>query len=129
VNTEIKQKWVKALRSGEYKQGQHRLRTLDFDNKVDGPRHVVVGYCCLGVLCDILSKEGQGRWDGEFFKFEEHKSNSTLPASVAQYLEMPENPMVDYDGEDHHAMRDSVAELNDGYYSFEFIANLIEQQL
>lgn len=35
---DIKQKWVDALRSGEYKQGQGYLKTEDG------------GYCCLGVL-------------------------------------------------------------------------------
>lgn len=37
----IKRKWVKALRSGRYKQTQTML-------KDDG------GYCCLGVLCTVV---------------------------------------------------------------------------
>lgn len=36
----IKKKWVKALRSGEYRQGSGVLK--------DGRK-----FCCLGVLCDI----------------------------------------------------------------------------
>lgn len=36
----VKKKWLKALRSGEYKQGSGQLRSDD-------------RYCCLGVLCDI----------------------------------------------------------------------------
>lgn len=39
----IADKWVKALRSGDYKQGTYRLH-----NKKDNT------YCCLGVLCDVL---------------------------------------------------------------------------
>ena len=35
-------KWIKALRSGRYKQGRKRLRT---GNK----------YCCLGVACKVFS--------------------------------------------------------------------------
>lgn len=35
------QKWVKALRSGKYKQGFCQLRRGD-------------SYCCLGVLCEVL---------------------------------------------------------------------------
>lgn len=38
----LKQKWIDALRFGEYKQGQHNLR--DFDDN----------FCCLGVLCDVI---------------------------------------------------------------------------
>jgi hypothetical protein len=40
MNAELKQKWVTALRSGEYKQAQKRLKVGD-------------AYCCLGVLCHI----------------------------------------------------------------------------
>ncbi len=41
----VAMKWVKALRSGKYAQGQG---TLNSDGR----------YCCLGVLCDI-SKVGE----------------------------------------------------------------------
>lgn len=47
MNPEVKQKWVRALRSGEYNQTQGALQ----DRK---------GFCCLGVLCDI---SGLGHWD------------------------------------------------------------------
>ena len=40
----VKQKWVEALRSGQYLQGKNALKT---DDK----------FCCLGVLCDILYPE------------------------------------------------------------------------
>lgn len=42
MNPELKGKWVEALRSGEYKQGQFTFRNGD-------------RYCCLGVLCMVLS--------------------------------------------------------------------------
>lgn len=45
MNKAIKQKWVKALRSGRYTQGRGRLERI-----VDGERH----NCCLGVLCRVL---------------------------------------------------------------------------
>lgn len=41
LTQEIKDKWIAALTSGEYKQGQGYLRLGDT-------------YCCLGVLCDLL---------------------------------------------------------------------------
>lgn len=40
LDADLKAKWIAALRSGEYKQGQSSL----FDGK---------GYCCLGVLATI----------------------------------------------------------------------------
>lgn len=41
----VKKQWVKALRSGKYKQGKGVLHRKD--KKVDS-------YCCFGVLCDVL---------------------------------------------------------------------------
>jgi hypothetical protein len=41
----LKRAWLKALRSGEYKQG---LSWLHHDGH----------YCCLGVLCDVAEKLG-----------------------------------------------------------------------
>lgn len=48
MNQEMKAKWVEALRSGKYAQTRNRLR----DDK---------GYCCLGVLVDIM--DGPDSWD------------------------------------------------------------------
>lgn len=45
MNAELKAKWVAALRSGEYRQGQGVLKTSKGE------------YCCLGVLCDIRGIE------------------------------------------------------------------------
>lgn len=42
----IFEKWLEALRSGEYQQGTGLLRSEDDK------------YCCLGVLCDVAEKEG-----------------------------------------------------------------------
>ena len=50
MNTEVKQKWIDALRSGKYEQGSEKLRS-------------VTGYCCLGVLCDIYVQEHNTQWE------------------------------------------------------------------
>ena len=47
MNKEWKEKWIAALRSGEYVQGKKVLR-----NGKDE-------FCCLGVLCDLFVKEGK----------------------------------------------------------------------
>lgn len=46
MKPEIKQQWVEALESGEYRQGNGVLQTAD-DR-----------YCCLGVLSDLAVKAG-----------------------------------------------------------------------
>lgn len=41
MDPEVKGRWIEALRSGQYKQGAHQLKTPDGCN------------CCLGVLAEI----------------------------------------------------------------------------
>lgn len=43
---EFKEKWVAALKSGDYKQGKMRLHNQEENT-----------YCCLGVLCAITGVE------------------------------------------------------------------------
>lgn len=47
MDTEIKAKWVAALRSGDYKQGGGSL----YNTKENT-------FCCLGVLLDVVDPEG-----------------------------------------------------------------------
>ena len=53
MKPEIKDLWVKALRSGDYKQTQGILQRTERGR--DGE---AVGFCCLGVLCDLAVKAG-----------------------------------------------------------------------
>lgn len=48
MNKKLKPKWLKALRSGKYKQGTAYLRSTN-DR-----------YCCLGVLLDVAGVEWRG---------------------------------------------------------------------
>jgi hypothetical protein len=43
MSIEVRDRWVAALRSGEYEQG-----TGEFEHKGR--------YCCLGVLCDVMGQ-------------------------------------------------------------------------
>lgn len=47
LNRELMEKWVAALRSGEYKQHRGALRSHEDGDVGD------VGFCCLGVLRNI----------------------------------------------------------------------------
>lgn len=46
MNQAIKERWLKALRSGEYEQAEGKLE----DSQTGG-------FCCLGVLCTIAVKD------------------------------------------------------------------------
>jgi hypothetical protein len=126
----VKKKWIEALRSGMYDQSKLALRKED-------------GFCCLGVLCDVLSGEVGGEWkhtssdleDMEFHAAEaSHPVTESLPKSVQERAELDEpNPQVPVpeNASDEYFEDDSttLAELNDQGFSFEEIADVIEQSL
>jgi hypothetical protein len=110
MTQELKNKWLEALRSGEYKQDKGILRSIK-DN-----------YCCLGVLCDI---SGLGTWIAEplsdAFKYMENDSsgsNSTafLPAGVLEKIKMTNVQL-------------ELASMNDCGIKFSEIADWIEKNV
>ena len=101
MDAKIKGSWVKALRSGEYKQGQ-------------GSLHNGVGFCCLGVLCDI---EIDADWLNEYSTWSIDGFFSKLPTALL------DDAMISRDEQD------SLVRLNDGGTSFQGIANWIEDNL
>jgi hypothetical protein len=118
MNSEIKEKWINALRSQEYKQSQHYLRD-DY------------GYCCLGVLCDIYAKEMNVPWEqpyeedgiNDYYYFNEAEN---LPIEVIDWAELKyESPSVTVENGDII----ELAKLNDTGTDFLTISNLIEKSL
>lgn len=67
MNKEIKKQWVEALRSGRYRQTQNTLRVND-------------GFCCLGVLCDLVEP---GLWEVNGSHFGANISPSALVRDIA----------------------------------------------
>ena len=43
------EEWIEALESGEYKQGRNKLRTETTNGNE---------FCCLGVACEVMEKNG-----------------------------------------------------------------------
>lgn len=119
MNPEVKQKWTTALLSGEYEQGKECLRSGD-------------SYCCLGVLCDIYVKEHpQVEWkeldDEVATLFDE---DETLPTIVREWAGLTlRDPYVDISQSEDNYECESLSSLNDGDWTFEQIADLIEKQL
>src|SRR5690242_14612803 len=70
----IKQDWIAALESGEYTQGTERLKTGD-------------EFCCLGVLCDLAVRAGEGRWDenSDYVAPDGAKEAGSLPEHVVRW--------------------------------------------
>jgi hypothetical protein len=131
MNTQIKQKWIDALRSDKYEQGSDKLRS-------------VTGYCCLGVLCDLYSQEHNVKWKFigndetnlqlmDYWYFDEE--SEFLPESVMNWAELKTpNPNVrvyveDNEDEDNWYYTDELSNINDSGYNFSQIANIIEAHL
>ena len=73
MNKSVKLKWKKALISGEYKQGKEVLKQLDNS------------FCCLGVLCDIHSKETDTSWDENAYGATYRNESIELPPEVVEW--------------------------------------------
>lgn len=103
MDKDIKEKWVKALRSGEYKQGRGAL--IDGDGAM----------CCVGVLAHVMGKANE--WLHEHScKIGPSPLNSRDADQWPKGFPFPSEvrPMVD---------------MNDAGSSFSEIADWIEEHL
>jgi hypothetical protein len=68
-----KAKWIKALRSGKYKQGEHKLKyTIKNEHGKNENR-----YCCLGVACELGIAKKRAHHKGQLK--EQYVSTDFLP--------------------------------------------------
>ena len=122
MKEDIKNKWVAALRSGDYKQGRNALEK-------NGE------FCCLGVLSDLSIKEDictkkakdiSGAGLVTFYdKFDNFGWEGTLPRAVKEWAGMKDTVGTLPDGAE---VKSSLLQLNDSAkYSFEQIADVIER--
>ena|SRR3989304_915908 len=103
MNADIKKRWVKALRSGRYAQARHALRTDQ-------------GFCCLGVLCDIVKKDVKKSWQEGASEMGMDGYKEYLPPVIAKFVGL------------HRSSQAFLATKNDDGRSFGEIADLIDQR-
>lgn len=127
MNNDIKAKWLEALRSGEYEQGENWLQA-------NGK------YCCLGVLCELAVEAGIVDKDPGQSYVTFDREPAILPDRVITWAGLPKSspvPEVFYHGEVV-----GLSDLNDGVtifnpvsgeertkLDFSQIADIIEEQL
>ena len=103
MNPTVKAKWIAALRSGEYQQGQYALRTPD--NK----------FCCLGVLCDVVDPT---KWGHDYsYSYDGNWDDVLIPSGLSSELGIG------------FATQDILSKKNDDGYSFNEIAEWVEENL
>jgi hypothetical protein len=105
MNKPAIERWVNALESGKYKQGQSSLRT---------PR----GFCCLGVAVDLID-DNWVKERGQFF----HQQAGDVMSNYPSVNFMEEN----YGLHSHEWIE--YARRNDDGDSFEQIAQQIRHDL
>jgi hypothetical protein len=142
MKKEIAKKWVKALRSGKYKQGKGYLKQFTTKNE---PRH-----CCLGVLCELYNDTMKKNHKKTLYT-EEMEDNSSgtsfvrfdlvdggLPKVVRKWACMvsvlgdfrkPPSKMVYFSKLFRKLNKYSLADLNDDGKKFSTIADIIEKNV
>jgi len=132
----IMKKWIKALRSGKFKQGTGTLKQYNSKGQAQ--------HCCLGVLCELYNEEmkkskkktlpekvydNDGDFSHGYSRFGGKKDD--LPKEVKDWAGMKNSvgnfkiKEVDYCGEYDH--EESLADLNDSGRKFKTIAGIIEK--
>lgn len=114
LREDIKIKWLKALRSGEYEQTSGYLSK---NNR----------YCCLGVLCELAAKEGvaEKTTDPYYSYYGKEQDCRFLPAEVIDWAQISRTGMfVKYNDLIQH-----LPDLNDRGTTFIEIADIIEEYL
>lgn len=107
MNAEVKQKWIDALRSGKY-------------NQTKGCLHDNTGYCCLGVLCDVVDPNGWDKGDGfreTIWNYKEEVDDLLLPPTLVEDLDIDEDAPVE------------LSDMNDNGTPFAEIADYIDKNL
>lgn len=117
MNPEIKAAWLAALRSSDYTQ-------------TTGGLHDDVGYCCLGVLCDLHAKATDGVWEpSQGWRIYKNETG-TLPPIIQTWAGV--------DDESPEVFGEPISVYNDGFpsrsapikkHTFAEIADLIEAHL
>ncbi len=124
MDANLKAQWLTALRSGQYEQGRYALRTPS--NK----------FCCLGVLCDIISPAG---WNANNTIWENPEdptdmSSHLVPEGVAGevlgtesvwgYMAANQNGVLSFKDREGNYL--ALSALNDLGCTFSQIADVIE---
>jgi len=97
--------WINALKGGEYNQVKNALKT---DN----------GYCCLGVLCEVLKDKYDLKWSRSSpyrINYGGLSSEETLPPTFREKVGIS------------NVVMSVLMDKNDHGVSFEEIADYIEE--
>jgi hypothetical protein len=138
LKPEIKERWLQRLRSKTIKQGKGQLRQSSQHPVTRMPEPDA--FCCLGVLGQLAVEDGKANWDGLELQATESYSCLAMPRGLADWA--CDKEVVPLILETHPSEEDafsfrvttadgatSLDKLNDDGFTFEQIADIIEEQL
>ena len=129
MKNNIMKKWVKALRSGKYKQGQGTLKQFNSKGQAE--------HCCLGVLCELYNQDmkknkkkmlSEKIYDNHidfyhgYCRFDDHKEDLSKKVKDWAGIRNGLGLFTDSNGE-----LTTLADLNDTGRKFKTISNIIEK--
>lgn len=118
MNSKWADKWIEALRSGKYIQGQGALTRLRLD-KLDLD-------CCLGVVCKLVGGPKEVMGDVVFYgSSHEDGSYTNLPLNVVHALGMRSYSGV-FAQDNYGGLGVSLTGCNDSGFTFSQIADIID---
>lgn len=131
MKRELKEKWLEALRSGEYPQGKGALHRASVETSINATPGEVERtvceshtYCCLGVLIDVADV---GPWVEAFSDGAGEKTFKVVGMNT--YIISSSNPLYEQFGktpEERDRIIGTLAVANDNGGSFELIATIVD---
>ena len=129
MNREIKEEWLKRLRSGEYKQAKSSLCTVSKEGEKS--------YCCLGILTEIVN--GEDAFHAGPDHYPDHKGSIDLVDNRGNDSYPSKETLIEagWDTRDvaieglgnRTKLTRQLGYLNDKGLTFEDIASIIEKHL
>lgn len=98
MDRQLKQKWIEALRSGEYQQGRYSFELND-------------AFCCLGVLCKVAGQPTMIDPDGSGEYADNYDFIRIVIPSVSTVSRL--EAMNDGSGDEFENNRQSFAQIAD----------------
>jgi len=108
---EFKEKWVAALRSGDYEQGAGYLYESSSDT-----------YCCIGVCCSIV---GMKKWTINQVPLIDSDLKTKTKSRIPSML----HGVCDDGNPEYNPIVEKLAGFNDEGKSFNWIASYIQRYL
>lgn len=146
MKADIKQEWIDALRSGEFKQGAgdlHQVRPIGVGGEIEER------FCCLGILSVMCKNAGavtsnEAERVGTVVAYGEKGETAYLPTEVIAWAGLEYTGKRTFQGSGVEEVRGiidigtkkknfhdeiNLSRMNDTGASFEEIADVIEQQV